>query len=158
MTADAGMLLKSEDTEVVGDTGRLVLAAVEGLRSCAGEGWRFMEADWMAEAMSTAGEDMSSWCACSGVVVASLPVSSGKGGQVCVRKFGGSPSLAASMTLLEIFMLLSARLLQTESFKFHSSLITLALTLIRTKSRPARLLYLVTDTISTAIMAQPSVL
>jgi hypothetical protein len=29
-----------------------MLAAVEGLMSCRGEGWRFMEADWSAEAIS----------------------------------------------------------------------------------------------------------
>ncbi len=30
-------------------------AAVDGLMSCAGDGWRLMEADWMAEAISAAG-------------------------------------------------------------------------------------------------------
>lgn len=45
------MLLSESAMEVVGETGRLVEAAVEGLRSWAGSGWCFMEADWMVEAM-----------------------------------------------------------------------------------------------------------
>ena len=44
--------------EVVGETGRLVEAAVEGLRSWAESGWCFMEADWMVEAISMAGFDI----------------------------------------------------------------------------------------------------
>lgn len=52
------MLFSELAMEVVGETGRLVEAAVEGLRSWAGSGWRLMEADWMVEAMSTAGFDM----------------------------------------------------------------------------------------------------
>lgn len=42
----------------MGDTGLLVLAAVEGFRSCAGDGWALIEADWMADAMSMAGFDI----------------------------------------------------------------------------------------------------
>lgn len=52
------MLFSELAMEVVGETGRLVEAAVEGLRSWAGSGWRFMEADWMVEAISTAGFDI----------------------------------------------------------------------------------------------------
>ena len=53
------MLLFSElAREVVGETGRLLDAAVEGLRSWVGSGWRLMEADWMVEAISTAGFDI----------------------------------------------------------------------------------------------------
>ena len=44
--------------EVVGETGRFWEAVVEGLRSWAGSGLCLMEADWIAEAMSTAGLDM----------------------------------------------------------------------------------------------------
>lgn len=61
------MLFSELAIEVVGETGRLVDAAVEGLRSWAGSGWRFMEADWIVEAMSTAGLDIL-WC-CGVVVV-----------------------------------------------------------------------------------------
>ena len=61
------MLFSELAIEVVGETGRLVDAAVEGLRSWAGSGWRFMEADWIVEAMSTAGLDIL-WCY-GGVVV-----------------------------------------------------------------------------------------
>ncbi len=57
-------MLFSELMEVVGETGRLVDAAVEGLRSWAGSGLRLIEADWIAEAMSTAGFDIV-----SGVVI-----------------------------------------------------------------------------------------
>lgn len=52
------MLFSELAMEVVGETGRLVEAAVEGLRSWAGSGLCFMEADWMVEAMSTAGFDI----------------------------------------------------------------------------------------------------
>lgn len=52
------MLLSESAMEVVGETGRLVEAAVEGLRSWAGSGWCFMEADWMVEAMFIAGFDI----------------------------------------------------------------------------------------------------
>lgn len=38
-------------------TGCLVEAAVEGLRSCWGEGERFNEADWMVEAISMGNDD-----------------------------------------------------------------------------------------------------
>lgn len=52
------MLFSELAMEVVGETGRFSEAAVEGLRSWAGSGWCLMEADWMAEAISTAGLDM----------------------------------------------------------------------------------------------------
>ena len=67
LMAEEGMLFSELAIEVVGETGRLVDAAVEGLRSWAGSGWRFMEADWIVEAMSTAGLDIL-WC-CGVVVV-----------------------------------------------------------------------------------------
>lgn len=39
--------------------GTFLDAAVDGLMSCAGDGWRLIETDWMAEASSLAGlEDM----------------------------------------------------------------------------------------------------
>ena len=52
------MLSSELATEVVRETRRLVEAAVEGLRSWAGSGFCFMEADWMAEAMFIAGFDI----------------------------------------------------------------------------------------------------
>lgn len=52
------MLFSELAMEVVGETGRLVDAAVEGLRSWAVSGWCFMEADWMVDAISTAGFDI----------------------------------------------------------------------------------------------------
>lgn len=52
------MLFSLLAMEVVGETGRLVEAAVEGLRSWAGSGCRFRDADWMVEAMSIAGFDI----------------------------------------------------------------------------------------------------
>ena len=58
LTAEEGMLSSELVMEVVGETGRLVEAAVEGLRSWAGSGSRFMEANWMVDAMSTAGFDI----------------------------------------------------------------------------------------------------
>lgn len=58
LMAEDGMLFSELATEVVGETGRLVEAAVEGLRSWAGSGLRFMEADWMVEAMFIAGFDI----------------------------------------------------------------------------------------------------
>lgn len=60
LRAEEGMLLVSEELamEVVGETGRLVDAAVDGLRSWAGSGLRLMEADWMVEAISNAGFDI----------------------------------------------------------------------------------------------------
>lgn len=58
LMAEEGMLFSELAMEVVGETGRLVEAAVEGLRSWAGSGCRFMEADWMVEAISTAGFDI----------------------------------------------------------------------------------------------------
>ncbi len=51
-----GMLLSPDDTEIVGETGCLEEAAVDGLRSWAGEGWRFRDTDWMVEAMLMAEE------------------------------------------------------------------------------------------------------
>ena len=57
--ADSGIVDRSEERELVGETGSmgcLLLAAIEGFRSWAGEGSRFMELDWMAEAISMAGE------------------------------------------------------------------------------------------------------
>lgn len=45
------MLLSSDEMEIVGDTGCLEDAAVDGLRSCMGEGWRLRDADWMVEAI-----------------------------------------------------------------------------------------------------------
>lgn len=58
-SADSGILF-SEDTEVgdTGSTGFLVEAVVDGFASCAGDGWRLIEADCMVEAISTAGFDM----------------------------------------------------------------------------------------------------
>ena len=53
------MLFDELEMEVVGEMGRLVEAAVEGLMSWEGEGWRFKEADWIVEAMSIAGLDMA---------------------------------------------------------------------------------------------------
>lgn len=44
-------------------TGTFSEAAVEGLMSWVGEGWRFREADWSVEASSMAGlEDIVSGC------------------------------------------------------------------------------------------------
>lgn len=53
-------MLFSEDTEVgdTGSTGFFVEALVEGFTSCAGDGWRLIEADCIVEAISTAGFDM----------------------------------------------------------------------------------------------------
>ena len=64
------MLFSELATEVVGETGRLVDAAVEGLRSWAGSGLRLMEADWIAEAISTPGFDIVIllWVCCHGFV------------------------------------------------------------------------------------------
>lgn len=59
LRTDSGIVEASEDMEVVGETGCFLLAAVEGLRSWAGDGWRFREADWIAEAMSTTGSAIS---------------------------------------------------------------------------------------------------
>lgn len=56
--AEEGMLFSELAMEVAGETGRLLEAAVEGLRSWAGSGWCFMEADWMVEAISIAGLDI----------------------------------------------------------------------------------------------------
>lgn len=42
----------------VGERGCFVEAAVEGLMSWVGEGWRFMDADWSVEAISMAGLDI----------------------------------------------------------------------------------------------------
>ena len=63
-SADSGMLSASDDREVgdAGSTGCLVEAAVEGFTSWAGEGWRLMDADCIAEAMSMAGLDMVERC------------------------------------------------------------------------------------------------
>lgn len=58
LMAEEGMLFSVLATEVVGETGRFVEAVVEGLRSWAGSGWCLMEADWMVEAMSSAGFDI----------------------------------------------------------------------------------------------------
>ncbi len=58
LRAEEGMLFSELAMEVVGETGRLDDAPVEGLRSWAGSGWCFIEADWMAEAMSIAGFDI----------------------------------------------------------------------------------------------------
>lgn len=57
---DSGMLSALDETDVgdAGSTGSLVEAAVEGLISWVGEGWRLMEADCIAEAISMAGFDM----------------------------------------------------------------------------------------------------
>ena len=52
------MLLSSDEMEIVGDTGSLEDAAVDGLRSCTGEGWRLRDADWMVEAIFMAPEAM----------------------------------------------------------------------------------------------------
>lgn len=54
------MLSTSESTDVgeTGSTGCLVEVAVEGLMSWAGEGSRFMDADWIVEAISMAGFDI----------------------------------------------------------------------------------------------------
>lgn len=52
------MLLSSDEMEIVGDTGCLKDAEVDGLRSCAGEGWRLRDADWMVEAIFMASESM----------------------------------------------------------------------------------------------------
>ena len=52
------LLFEELAREVVGETGRFWEAAVDGLRSWAGSGWCLMEADWTAEAISTAGFDM----------------------------------------------------------------------------------------------------
>lgn len=51
-------MLPPLEMEVVGETGRFSEAAVEGLRSWAGSGWRLIEADWIVDARSTAGFDM----------------------------------------------------------------------------------------------------
>lgn len=59
LSAEYGMLFSPEDIEVVGDTGSFSEAAVDGLRSWAGEGWRFREADWMVEAIFKAGDDIA---------------------------------------------------------------------------------------------------
>lgn len=58
LRAEEGMLFSELAMEVVGETGRLVEAAVEGLRSWAGSGLCLIEADWMVEAISTAGFDI----------------------------------------------------------------------------------------------------
>ena len=58
LRAEEGMLFSEVAMEVVGETGRLVDAAVEGLRSWAGSGSCLMEADWMVEAMFNAGLDI----------------------------------------------------------------------------------------------------
>lgn len=47
-----------EESEVVGDTGRFAEAAVEGLRSWWGDGWRLIEADCIAEVMFAAISDI----------------------------------------------------------------------------------------------------
>lgn len=47
------MLFWEEVIETVGETGRLMLAAVDGFMSWWGEGCRFMEADCIVEAIST---------------------------------------------------------------------------------------------------------
>lgn len=63
LSADSGILSALEEIGDVGEaglTGCLLLAAVEGLRSWCGEGWRLMEADWIADAMSMGTEDMAS--------------------------------------------------------------------------------------------------
>lgn len=52
------MLLSSDEMEIVGDTGCLADAAVDGLRSCAGEGWRLRDADCMVDAIFMAPEAM----------------------------------------------------------------------------------------------------
>ena len=49
--------------EVVGDTGRLVAAVVEGFRSWAVDGLCLIEADCMVDANSMAGFDMMKECA-----------------------------------------------------------------------------------------------
>lgn len=54
-----GILSSSEDTEIVGETGSFEEAAVDGLRSWAGEGWRLIEADWMVDAISMTAESMA---------------------------------------------------------------------------------------------------
>lgn len=46
------MLSSLDAIEDVGETGLLAEAAVDGLRSCWGEGCRLMEAAWMVEAIS----------------------------------------------------------------------------------------------------------
>ena len=58
LRAEEGMLFSELAIEVVGETGRLVEAAVEGLRSWVGSGSRFMDADCRVEAMSNAGFDI----------------------------------------------------------------------------------------------------
>lgn len=57
---DSGMLSALDETDLgdAGSTGSLVEAAVEGLISWVGDGWRLMEADCIAEAISMAGFDM----------------------------------------------------------------------------------------------------
>ena len=49
------MLSAFEDIDVVGDTGLLVDAAVDGLRSWAGDGCLLIDADCMVDAISIAG-------------------------------------------------------------------------------------------------------
>ena len=58
-SADSGILF-SDDIEVgdTGSTGFFVETLVEGFASCAGDGWRLIEADCIVEAISTAGFDM----------------------------------------------------------------------------------------------------
>ena len=46
-----------DDGETTMSAGSLAEAAVEGLMSWVGDGWRLMETDWMAEASSAAGLD-----------------------------------------------------------------------------------------------------
>ncbi len=55
-----GRVSSDSTSEAAGETtstGTFLLAAVEGLMSWCGEGWRLMEADWIAEASSAAGFD-----------------------------------------------------------------------------------------------------
>lgn len=58
ITSDCMEASDAEDSERVGElimAGSFLDAAVDGLTSWSGDGLRFMETDWMAEAISEAG-------------------------------------------------------------------------------------------------------